>query len=159
MNTFSKSISPSIRIGYLVLPQHLLSLVQDRVGFYSCTVPSFEQYTLARFIASGSLMKHINRMKNTYRSIRDDLISWLLDGPYAEKISIHEEDAGLHFLMRLTTELSEEEVISIAMGQGVYLQSMKDYLVSPRADYRSCYVINYSSVTKQQLCAVTDSMQ
>lgn len=53
MNSFSKSLAPSIRISYMVLPGGLMAAFQQKLGFYSCTVPSFEQYTLARFLSRG----------------------------------------------------------------------------------------------------------
>ena len=58
MNTFSKSLSSTIRISYMVLPEKLLGEFYAKLGFYSCTVSNFEQYTLARFI-SGDISKSI----------------------------------------------------------------------------------------------------
>ena len=63
LNSFTKSIAPAIRISYLVLPPELMEEFRHRLGFYACTVPSFEQYTLARFLSRGYFEKHINRMK------------------------------------------------------------------------------------------------
>ena len=44
LNTFSKSIAPSMRMGYMILPDELLAEYKERLGFYSCTVPAFDQY-------------------------------------------------------------------------------------------------------------------
>ena len=57
MNTFSKSLTPTIRISYLVLPARLVGAFREKLGFYSCTVSNFEQYTLARFIAEGHFFR------------------------------------------------------------------------------------------------------
>ncbi len=67
LNTFSKTIAPSIRIGYIVIPHSLIELFERRVGFYSCTVPTFEQYVLAEFIRSGNFERHINRVRRKKR--------------------------------------------------------------------------------------------
>lgn len=67
LNTFSKSISPAFRIGYMVLPEKLLERFNTEVGFYSCTVPTFEQLVLAELIESGSFERHINRIRRTMR--------------------------------------------------------------------------------------------
>ena len=67
MNTFSRTISSSLRVGYMVLPRALLPLFCQRVGFYSCTVPAFEQYVLAELIDSGDFERHINRMRRKKR--------------------------------------------------------------------------------------------
>lgn len=67
MNTFSKTISPSLRIGYMVLPEHLVPLFEEKLGFYSCTVPTFEQLVLAELIDSGDFERHINRVRRSKR--------------------------------------------------------------------------------------------
>jgi len=67
LNTFSKTIAPSMRVGYMVLPQTLLSRFEGKVGFYSCTVPVFEQYVLAELINNGDFERHINRVRRTRR--------------------------------------------------------------------------------------------
>ncbi len=67
INTFSKSISPSLRVGYMVLPDSLLPRFRKKLGFYSCTVPTFEQYVIAELIANGDFERHINRTRRKIR--------------------------------------------------------------------------------------------
>jgi len=67
LNTFSKTISPSLRIGYMVLPKHLAPLFEEKLGFYSCTVPTFMQYVLAELINNGDFERHINRVRRSMR--------------------------------------------------------------------------------------------
>jgi len=67
INTFSKTISPSFRTGYMVLPEKLLEEYITRLGFYSCTVPLYEQYVLAEFINGGEFERHINRVRRKQR--------------------------------------------------------------------------------------------
>lgn len=74
LNTFSKTIAPSIRISYMILPPQLLARYRERLGFYACTVSSFEQYTLARFLEQGRYEQHLNRMRTRYRQKRDAVI-------------------------------------------------------------------------------------
>lgn len=71
VNTFSKTISPSLRVGYMVLPKRLVTLFQQRLGFYSCTVPTFEQYVLAELINNGDFERHINRVRRAMRKELD----------------------------------------------------------------------------------------
>lgn len=63
INTFSKSLSPSMRIGYMILPENLLSIYKERLGGFSCSVPVLDQYVLAEFINSGSFERHLNRLR------------------------------------------------------------------------------------------------
>ena len=67
MNTFSKTIAPSMRIGYLILPKKLQEPFQEKLGFYSCTVPLFEQYVLAELLRSGNYERNVNRIRRKRR--------------------------------------------------------------------------------------------
>ena len=67
MNTFSKTLAPSMRTGYMVLPEALLPEYEKKLGFYSCTVPVFDQIVLAEFIRSGDLERYINRRRRRLR--------------------------------------------------------------------------------------------
>lgn len=67
LNTFSKTISPSLRVGYMVLPKKLVKPFSEEVGFYSCTVPTFEQYVLTELIENGDFEQHINRVRRLER--------------------------------------------------------------------------------------------
>lgn len=67
LNTFSKTVAPSVRVGYMVLPKELAPLFEQKLGFYSCTVPVFEQYVLAELINSGDFERHINRVRRSKR--------------------------------------------------------------------------------------------
>ena len=67
LNTFSRTIAPSIRVGYMLLPESLLNPFEERLGFYSCTVPLFEQYVLAELLNSGDFERHINRVRRARR--------------------------------------------------------------------------------------------
>lgn len=70
INTFSKSLSSSMRMGYMILPQSLLEKYDEKLDMFSCSVPVLDQYVLAEFISSGSFERHLNRarrkMKNNY---------------------------------------------------------------------------------------------
>ena len=154
MNTFSKSLAPSIRIGYLVLPGGLMDRFRRELGFYSCTVSSFEQYTLARFLERGHFEKHINRMRKFYRSRRNRVLEILMDSPYAARMTIHEEDAGLHFLVRLDTALSDEELVARCAGAGIRVKALSQYYHEgvPEGDLHTL-VVNYAAVREQELKA------
>lgn len=67
LNTFSRTVAPSFRVGYMVLPERLVEIFDQKLGFYSCTVPVFEQYVLAELIESGDFERHINRVRRARR--------------------------------------------------------------------------------------------
>lgn len=68
VNTFSRTISPSMRVGYMVLPESLLDVYMDKLSFYSCTVPLFEQLLIAQLISAGDFERHINRLRREKRN-------------------------------------------------------------------------------------------
>ena len=150
MNTFSKSLAPSIRISYMVLPTGLMREFQSRLGFYSCTVPSFEQYTLARFLSRGYFEKHINRMRKLYKSRRNLVISFLNRCPFAEKLTILEQDAGLHFLLKVDTALTDRELTQRLARAGIRVQALSEFY-HDAGDDRRCLVINYSGIREETL--------
>ena len=68
INTFSMTISPSIRVGYMALPERLKEPFARTAGFYSCPVPAFEQYVLAELLNGGDFERHINRVRRMERN-------------------------------------------------------------------------------------------
>ena len=131
MNTFSKSLAPSIRISYMVLPAGLMQRFREKLGFYSCTVASFEQYTLARFLSEGYFEKHINRMRKFYRLRRNKLTAMLAG---LEGIRVLEQDAGLHFLVELSTPLSDAALVEALKARGVRAQALSSFYHTKQED-------------------------
>ena len=152
MNTFSKTLAPSIRISYMVLPSKLMAQFQEMLGFYSCTVPSFEQYTLTRFLQGGHFETHLNRMRKAYRSRRNVLFEVIKKSPYASQLKILEQDAGLHFLLQVDTPLTETELVEKCAAAGICVRSLSSYYHGdvPATD-RNCLVINYSGLHSEQI--------
>ncbi len=71
INTFSKSLSPSMRIGYMILPDTLLKTYQKVLGEFSCSVPVLDQYVLAEYISSGNFVRHLNRVRRKNKVVKD----------------------------------------------------------------------------------------
>ncbi len=67
MNTFTKTVSPAIRVGYMVLPKKLVAVFHQKLGVYSCTVPTFEQLVLSELLNSGDFERHVNRERRRMR--------------------------------------------------------------------------------------------
>jgi len=146
INTFSKTLSPALRISYAILPQHLIENYKNKLGFYYCTVSSFEQYTLAKFISKGYFESHINRMRKAYKIKRDTLINVITTGPLSEKSAIFEENSGLHFILKLKTELSDEELVSKARLVGIKISCLSQYCHNRENAEKAVVLINYSGV-------------
>ena len=151
LNTFSKTIAPSIRISYMILPPRLMEVYREKLGFYACTVSGFEQYTLAKFMAQGRYEQHLSRMKARYRQKRDAVIAMLRSSPLADRVEIMEQDAGLHFLVRLDTRLPDAALRSRAAEQGVRLALLSDYYSVRSSAPQHIVVVNYSGIDLERL--------
>lgn len=146
INTFTKSLSSTIRISYMILPEHLLKKYYDTLSFYACTVSNFEQYTLAKFIQEGYFEKHINRMRNIYKNTRNVLLDSIKKSPLSSICSISEEDSGLHFLLKIDTALSDSYLIEKGKAYGLRLFFLSQYYYLPDDASSHTLVINYSGM-------------
>ena len=72
LNTFTRTISPSMRVSYMVLPERLNAIFDKKVGTFSSTVPTIDQYVLAELLNGGEFERHINRVRRRLRAIRDE---------------------------------------------------------------------------------------
>ena len=155
MNSFSKSLAPSIRIGYMVLPPALMAAFREKLGFYSSTVSGFEQHTLARFLQEGYFEKHINRMRKFYKARRNRLVDLLQRCPWAGRLTIQEADAGLHFLLKVQTDLSDEELTAFCAEKGLLVRSLSGYYHDAVPENASStLVINYSGLREKDMDAL-----
>ena len=151
MNTFSKSLTSTIRISYMVLPMPLMEEFNRRLGYLSCTVSTFEQYTLAEFINQRYFERHINRMRNNYKKLRQLLLKELLTHPEHDKIQILQQASGLYFLLKINTTLSDRDLRSRLQQNGVHLQSLQHYYQNRQAAPEHTFVVNYSSLTEKDI--------
>ncbi len=151
INTFTKTLAPSFRIGYMILPPHLAGRFREQLGFYSCTVPNFEQYALSAFMARGDFERHLNRMRGFYKTNRDMLIRAIRESSLSPRALIREEHAGLHFLLQLQTGLSDEAIIANAAAQGLRVACLSQYYAPGSPGDRGVLLINYSGLPRERI--------
>lgn len=151
LNTFTKSLSPTIRISYMVLPKPLINKFNSKLNFYSCTVSNFEQYTLAKFINDGYFEKHINKMRNIYKCKRDLILNYVKTCNVKDYLTIKEEDAGLHFLLYVKTKLTDKELIKKAQEKRIQISCLSNYYYNKENAINNVIVINYSSLEKDKI--------
>lgn len=158
INTFTKTLTPTIRISYMVLPKPLLELFNRKLSFYSCTVSNFEQYTLARFIEAGHFEKHINRMRIFYKKQRNFLIDAINSSGLSKLVKIHESDAGLHFLLEVKTRLSDEELIKKARKNGLKIVCLSQYYHNAENAVFHTLIVNYSGIAPDSINDTIDRL-
>ena len=150
MNTFSKSLASTIRISYMVLPEHLANLYYQTLDFYSCPVPTFEQYTLAKFIDEGYFEKHINRMRLYYRRKRLTVLNILHKNLSDNECSILESDSGLHLILKLKTSVTDNELKKSLLEKGININMLSEYYDSEKENLQHMYILNYSNINLEK---------
>ena len=152
LNTFAKSLAPSLRIGYAVLPHPLAREFRERLGFYSSTVPSFEQFTLARFMETGAFERHISRSRNLYKARRDALTRAVRESPLSSLISLTGGEAGLHLLAHVKNGMDERTLIARAAREGVRVYGLSGhYLTPPPAARGATILLGYAGVATEDI--------
>ncbi len=151
MNTFTKTLAPSIRIAYAVLPVELMERYEKKLSYYSGAVSSFEQYTLAAFIGEGYYERHVARMRNYYRQQRSKILTALAQSPLAKRASVEEHAAGLHFILRINGIKDEEKWLARLEGQGIRLLPVSAFCYERKENYRHRFVIYYSDIDPENL--------
>lgn len=151
MNNFSKTMVPSLRVSYMVLPEKLMQRYMATMSFYSCSVSGFEQYALARFMEKGYFERHIRRSIHYYRQQRDKILKMFRASSLSKISRIIETGAGTHFLLRVETDLSDVEVKWAAKERGILLQSLSEYCFENQHLYKGFMIINYSDMEEERL--------
>lgn len=124
-NTFARTLTPSLRIAYMVLPYRLMEAYWARRSLYSCTVSGFEQRTLLRFIHGGHYERHLNRMRTIYKRRRNALVQALegLGGDFR----VRGTEAGLHLLISSVAGMREREMIARAAEKDVTVYGLSGF--------------------------------
>lgn len=149
LGTFSKSIAPSLRISYMVLPQHLLKNYQRYCGFYSTTVSKIQQEVLCGFIRGGYFGRHLNKMRGIYKNKHDFLVSELKKRPWVENIA--GDNAGLHVLVQVDTQMSEEELCKKAAECGIRLMGIREHYIHTPPEGRPVLLLGYGKPDEQEI--------
>jgi len=155
MNTFSQTISPSMRVGYMVLPPRLLERYRNELSFYACTVPALDQHVLARFLSGGHYEQHLSRMRKEYRLRRDAVLTAFRESPFAHRVTILEQGAGLHFLLRLHSQQNDDTIRRKAEALGVRLGFLSEYSAADHPEYAHTLVVNYAGLDASRLNEAT----
>lgn len=151
VNTFAKSLSPALRIGYLVLPDALMARYRERFSLYSSTVPSFDQHTLAAFMRTGGFERHISRSRKVYQARRDALMA-ALDRELADlPHEVSRSEAGLHLLLHMRNGMLERELIERARAVGVRVYGLSAYYTPPVKPPKATLVLGYAGLTEHQI--------
>jgi GntR family transcriptional regulator/MocR family aminotransferase len=151
MNTFSKSLTSTIRISYMVLPEHLANIFFEKLSFYACTVSTFEQYTLAAFISRGYFEKHINRMKLRYSKKRNRILKMISDIFTTDECRVIENGSGLHLVLEFNTDMHDKDLQQKLLERKIKIASITDYYMDDVIRDKHQFILSYSSLDVENL--------
>ena len=155
--TFAQSLAPSLRIAYMVLPLPLVDRFRDMFHGYACTVPSFEQFTLAEFLKQGYYERHLNRMRKVYRG-RQQALAAALRVP---GIRLGNLNGGLYLILHVDpqvlcgADLTEEELWQRCIRQGIRITGMARYGGRTGADGQEpCFLVGFGAYDAETLSCI-----
>lgn len=149
ISTFSKSLMPSLRIAYMVLPKRLLRAYQQTFLHYSSSVPRHDQQLVAEFMKEGHFARHLNRMRKLYQKKIKQLISSL--ALFAPVVAVSGEQAGMHIVLTIQTPLSEEELVNRAKNAGIRVTGLQSYDVHKRAGTHPKIVLGFGGLSEEEI--------
>ena len=131
MGTFSKSLIPSIKLSYMILPRKLINIFH-RNNYYVQTVSRLHQHTLQLFMESGHWERHLNKTRNSYKRRYEALLK-AIHQTFGENVKIYGASSGLHILLEPNNKMSEEELIDTAKMAGVQVYPTSIFMQTPRS--------------------------
>ena len=150
MGSLSKSLSPAIRVSYMVLPLCLMKQYKERLSFVLCPVPIMEQKVLSRFIKEGYFERHLNKMRNIYKKKRELLVKSIQ--AFDKPVEILGADAGLHLLLKINNGMTEKQLVSAAASNSVRVYGMSKYFIDKDASIPEATVlIGYAAMREDEL--------
>ncbi|MCM1126356.1 MAG: PLP-dependent aminotransferase family protein [Lachnospiraceae bacterium] len=152
MGTFSKSIAPAIRVGYMVLPKSLLESYRNNCGCYASTVSRIDQRILDEFIRNGYFERYLNKMRKIYKEKHDYLLTLL--HPFEKSFRISGENAGLHLLLTNENGVPKEELLLSAEKEGIRVYGMSKACMEGQETekaFRNTILLGYGALDKSEL--------
>ncbi|MDC7955356.1 PLP-dependent aminotransferase family protein, partial [Fusobacterium simiae] len=154
LGSFSKSISPAVRVSYLVLPKELLNVYQKKLPYFICPVPTLNQKILYRFIKDGHFVRHINKMRTLYKKKREFLVNIIKTYSseiLSKEIYIQGADAGLHLVIKLNKKIDEEAFLKECLEKSIQLYSLTEYYLEKIYNETSSFLLGYANLTNKEM--------
>jgi GntR family transcriptional regulator/MocR family aminotransferase len=123
--TASKTLAPGLRLGWLVVPPHLVADLAQAKALADRGSPVLDQLAFADFLATGEFDRHLRRMRPVYRRRRDALVAALRT--HAPRLRPAGVAAGLHLIAYLPDGVAEDAVVAAAARRGVSVEGLARY--------------------------------
>lgn len=149
LGSFSKSLIPSLRISYMVLPNELLERYKEELSFYHCSVSRLDQHILSSFMREGHFEKHLNRMRKIYRR-KLELVLEILN-KYPEYVEVIGEHSGLHIVLTVKNGMKESELIKRAMAEKLKVYPVSYYFLEKKEEFPPKIILGFAGIPENEL--------
>lgn len=150
LGAFSKSLMPSIRISYMVLPKLLLQQYKEESSvFQSSSVSRIDQHILSQFLKEGDFERHLNRMRKIYRRKLEKVLELLK--PHQDKLSIIGEHSGFHIVLVVNNGMSEEKLIQKATEADIKIYPLSTYSLGNKSEKPPQIVLGFAGIPEDEL--------
>ncbi|MBP2078749.1 PLP-dependent aminotransferase family protein [Oceanobacillus polygoni] len=149
LGSFSKSLIPSLRISYMVLPKPLLRKYKNKLSFYHCSVSRIDQHILTQFMKNGDFEKHLNRMRKIYRRKLEKTLEMLK--PYQKDLQIIGEHSGLHIVLAVKNGMDEEELVYRARKANLKVYGLSSYSMEKRYSGDPKIILGFAGIPEEKL--------
>lgn len=149
VGSFSKSLIPSARISYMVLPKPLLQLYQETFSFYHSSVSRLDQFALTEFMKHGEFEKHLNRMRKLYRRKLDRVLTLLK--PFEEELAIIGDQSGLHIVLIVKNGTNEQTLVDNARDADVVVYPLSLYSIEVTTHNPPRIVLGFASIAETEI--------
>ena len=156
IGTFSRSVAPSIRISYLVLPKKLLKIYEEKCRFLSSTVSRVDQLIIRSFIEKGYYERHLNKMRAIYKGRHDTMLSSLK--PLLQYCSVSGENAGVHLLLTFAEYLDEEVLLRKAEEKGVKVYGISSYDIRNEEKKNPVILLGYANMSEEKIKRAVEAL-
>jgi len=150
IGTFSKSLSPSLRLNYMVLPQSLLERYDKLFNRYQVSVSFIQQKTMQQFMHLGHWDRHLRKICLTNKRKHDILVHTIQE-LLGDKVIIHGKNAGLHILLEFNNGLCEEELIEKAKDYGVIVSPVSIFWMRPDSYSNNMILLGFGKMPENEI--------
>ncbi|WP_326847619.1 PLP-dependent aminotransferase family protein [Paenibacillus alvei] len=150
VGTFSKSLLPSIRLSYMVLPPWLLARYRLEFAAYEQTASKLHQMTMERFMTEGHWDKHLRKMRKLYQEKHSALLTALSE-EMGDRVRVIGQHSGLHIKLQVKHEYSEQQLIDAARTVGVKVYPTSIYRIKQEEDEQPSLLIGFGGLSLIQI--------